>query len=307
VTSRDDLARAGKLGRPDPLLPNRADFVLTIACTDVIGIVHAVSGFLCDRDCNIVDSAQFDDPASGRFFMRVAFVRAGARAPETVEALRAAFAPIAERYAMDCTFRDQTVKQRMLLLVSRHGHCLNDLLFRVASGELPVEIPAIISNHRDFEPLAAVYDIPYHYLPVTSATRAEQEARLLELVASERIDLVVLARYMQILTPATCSALSGRAINIHHSFLPSFKGANPYAQAHARGVKLIGATAHYVTDDLDEGPIIEQDVARVDHASSVADFVAIGRDVECAVLARAVKFHLAQRVLPNGPRTVVFR
>ena len=307
MTSRDDLARAGKLGRPDPLLPHRADYVLTIACADVMGIVHAVSGFLCERDCNIVDSAQFDDPASGRFFMRVAFVRAGERAPTTVAALRAAFAPIAERYAMECTFRDLTVKQRLLILVSRHGHCLNDLLFRCASAELPVEIPAIVSNHRDFEPLAAVYDIPYHYLPVNAANRAAQEARLLELVAELRIDLVVLARYMQILSGATCAALAGRAINIHHSFLPSFKGANPYAQAYARGVKLIGATAHYITDDLDEGPIIEQDVARVDHASSVADFVAIGRDVECMVLARAVKYHIAQRVLPNGPRTVVFR
>ena len=307
MTSRDDLARAGKLGRPDPLLPHRADYVLTIACTDVIGIVHAVSGFLCEHDCNIVDSAQFDDPASGRFFMRVAFVRAGVRAPDAVEALRAAFAPIAERYAMEVTFRDLRIKQRMLLLVSRHGHCLNDLLFRASSGELPVEIPAVVSNHRDFEPLAAVYDIPFLHLPVNSANRAAQEARILEIVAETRTDLVVLARYMQILPPATCGALAGRAINIHHSFLPSFKGANPYAQAHARGVKLIGATAHYVTDDLDEGPIIEQDVARVDHASSVADFVAIGRDVECAVLARAVKYHLAQRVLLNGPRTVVFR
>jgi formyltetrahydrofolate deformylase len=306
VTTRGDLAREGKLRRPDPLLPHGADIVLTIACRDVMGIVHAVSGFLFEHDCNIVDSAQFDDPASDRFFMRVAFVRAGPRAPD-VEAMRATFRPIAERFGMHATFRDLTVRQRLLIMVSRAGHCLNDLLFRYSSGELPVDIPAIVSNHRDFEALAAIYAIPYHYLPVNPDNRGVQEARLLELVAQERIDLVVLARYMQILTPETCEALAGRAINIHHSFLPSFKGANPYAQAHARGVKLIGATAHYVTNDLDEGPIIEQDVARVNHASSVADFVAIGRDVECMVLARAVKFHVAQRVLPNGPRTIVFR
>jgi formyltetrahydrofolate deformylase len=285
----------------------RGDFILTIACADVIGIVHAVSGFLVERDCNIVDSAQFDDPLSGRFFMRVEFVRAGPKAPADVEDLRAAFAPIAAGYRMEFVLRDTRVKQRVLILVSRHGHCLNDLLFRYGSGELYVEIPAIVSNHRDFETLAASYGIPFHHFPVSNANRAEQEARILELVATERIDLVVLARYMQILTSPTCAALAGRAINIHHSFLPSFKGANPYAQAHARGVKLIGATAHYVTDDLDEGPIIEQDVARVDHASSVADLVAIGRDVESMVLARAVKYHIAQRVLPNGPRTVVFR
>ena len=307
MTTRDDLARSGRLRRPDPLLPHRADFVITIACEDVMGIVHAVSGFLFEHDCNIVDSAQFDDPSSQRFFMRVAFVRSGPRAPATVAELRAAFQPISDRYGMASTLRDLKVKQRLLIMVSRHGHCLNDLLFRYSSGELPVEIAAVVSNHRDFEPLAAIYDIPFHHVPVTGATRAAAERRLLDLVASEQVDLVVLARYMQILSPETCAALSGRAINIHHSFLPSFKGANPYAQAHARGVKLIGATAHYVTDELDEGPIIEQDVARVDHASSVADFVAIGRDVECMVLARAVKFHVAQRVLPNGPRTIVFR
>ncbi|HXP95011.1 MAG TPA: formyltetrahydrofolate deformylase, partial [Candidatus Binatia bacterium] len=249
-----------------------------------MGIVHAVSGFLLEHDCNIIDSAQFDDPLSGRFFMRVAFVRAGPRAPDDAQTLRTAFAPVAERYGMEFVLRDQTVKLRLLILVSRQGHCLNDLLFRYGSGELHVEIPAIVSNHRDFEALAANYNVPYHYLPVGAANRVEQEARILALVASERIDLVVLARYMQILTSATCAALAGRAINIHHSFLPSFKGANPYAQAHARGVKLIGATAHYVTDDLDEGPIIEQDVARVDHASAVSDLVAIGRDVECMVL-----------------------
>jgi formyltetrahydrofolate deformylase len=221
--------------------------------------------------------------------------------------LRGDFAPIAQRFAMTFEIRDVTVKTRVAIMVSRHGHCLNDLLYRYGSGDLPVEIPAIISNHQDFAGLAESYGIPFHHIPVSPVTQAAGEARLLEIFESERIDLLVLARYMRILSDATCRHLAGRAINIHHSFLPSFKGANPYAQAYARGVKLIGATAHYVTSDLDEGPIIEQDVERVDHASSVADFVAIGRDIECAVLARAVKNHVARRVLLNGPRTVVFR
>ena len=278
-----------------------ADFVLTLSCEDTLGIVHAVSGFLVEHGCNIVDSAQFGDPDTRRFFMRVAFT-----CPQSAD-LPAAFAPIAQRFGMTFEIRDQSVKQRLAIMVSRHGHCLNDLLYRYGSGDLRVEIPAIISNHEDFAGLAASYGIPFHYVPVSPATQDAAEARLLEIVAQDRIDLVVLARYMRILSDPTCRSLSGRAINIHHSFLPSFKGANPYAQAYARGVKLIGATAHYITSDLDEGPIIEQDVERVDHASSVADFVAIGRDIECMVLARAVKFHVAQRVLPNGPRTVVFR
>jgi formyltetrahydrofolate deformylase len=278
-----------------------ADFVLTLSCEDTLGIVHAVSGFLVEHGCNIVDSAQFGDPDTRRFFMRVAFT-----CPQAAD-LRVAFKPIAQRFGMTFEIRDQAVKQRLAIMVSRHGHCLNDLLYRYGSGDLRVEIPAIISNHEDFAGLAASYGIPFHYVPVSPATADAAEARLLEIVAQDRIDLVVLARYMRILSDPTCRALAGRAINIHHSFLPSFKGANPYAQAYARGVKLIGATAHYVTSDLDEGPIIEQDVERVDHASAVADFVAIGRDIECKVLSRAVKFHVAQRVLPNGPRTVVFR
>jgi formyltetrahydrofolate deformylase len=285
-----------------PLVPHGANFVLTLSCEDTIGIVHAVSGFLVDHGCNIIDSAQFGDPDTNRFFMRVAFAH-----PRPADDLRAAFAPIATTFAMTFEIRDLRVKQRVAIMVSRHGHCLNDLLFRYGSGDLPVEIPAIISNHRDFYQLAASYDIPFHHIPVTAENQAETEARLLEILERERIDLLVLARYMRILSAGLCQKLAGKAINIHHSFLPSFKGANPYAQAYARGVKLIGATAHYVTSDLDEGPIIDQDVARVDHASSVADFVAIGRDIECMVLARAVKSHVAQRVLPNGPRTVVFR
>lgn len=309
VTSRSDLVREGRLSSPDPVLPHGADFVLTLSCPDVVGIVHAVSGFLLGRDCNIVDSAQFGDPGACRFFMRVAFRGSpgGLRGPAELAALREAFAPIGARFGMTWAVRDLTVKPRVLVMVSRHGHCLNDLLFRYSSGDLPVEIPAVVSNHRDFAGLAASYDVPFHHLPVTPGTQAQQERLLLDLVERERIDLVVLARYMRVLGPEACAALAGRAINIHHSFLPSFKGANPYAQAHARGVKLIGATAHYVTPELDEGPIIEQDVARVDHASTVADFVAIGRDVECMVLARAVKYHVAQRVLLNGSRTVVFR
>jgi formyltetrahydrofolate deformylase len=289
-------------------VPHGPDFVLTLSCEDTIGIVHAVSGYLLERGANIVDSAQFGDPDTRRFFMRVAFeapVQAGTVLP--VDELRAAFAPIAERFGMTFEIRDLTVKPRVAIMVSRYGHCLNDLLYRYGTGDLRIEIPAIISNHPDFAGVAASYDIPFHHIPVTPATAEEAEARMLEIVERERIDLVVLARYMRILSEATTRRLSGRVINIHHSFLPSFKGANPYAQAYARGVKLIGATAHYVTSDLDEGPIIEQDVERVDHASSVPDFVAIGRDIECRVLARAVKFHVDQRVLPNGPRTVVFR
>ena len=268
-----------------------------------------MSGFLFLHGCNIVDSAQFGDPDTRRFFMRVAFACGvpGAGRAQSAAELRTAFAPIAGGFGMTFEIRDLTVKPRVAIMVSRFGHCLNDLLYRYRTADLQIEIPAIVSNHTDFAGLAASYDIPFHHIPVTPATQDEAEARLLEIVERERVDLLVLARYMRILSDATTRRLSGRAINIHHSFLPSFKGANPYAQAYARGVKLIGATAHYVTADLDEGPIIEQDVARVDHASSVADFVAIGRDIECMVLARAVKFHVTQRVLPNGPRTVVFR
>jgi formyltetrahydrofolate deformylase len=285
-----------------------ADHVLTLSCEDTIGIVHAVSGFLLEQQCTIVDSAQFGDPDTKRFFMRVAFAHVASAADATpTEQLRAAFAPIAARFGMTFEIRDLSVKPRLAIMVSRHGHCLNDLLFRYGSGDLPVEIAAIVSNHRDFYQLAASYDIPFHHIPVTAETHDDAETRLLDIIARDRIDLLVLARYMRILSPRVCDAMAGRAINIHHSFLPSFKGASPYAQAYARGVKLIGATAHYVTGDLDEGPIIEQDVARVDHAAAAADLVAIGRDIECMVLARAVKFHVAQRVLLNGPRTVVFR
>ena len=278
-------------------------FILRLSCPDRMGIVAAVGSFLLEHQCNIVESAQFGDQAQ-RFFMRVSFDCAR---PVALGALQEAFAPTGEKFAMQWAIYDLAVKQRVVLMVSKFGHCLNDLLYRHRIGALPVEIPAIVSNHRDFYRLAAANDIPFHYLPVSADNKQRQEQQLLEICNDAQFDLVVLARYMQILSPHLCQQLAGRAINIHHSFLPSFQGARPYQQAHDRGVKLIGATAHYVTEDLDEGPIIEQDVARVDHAMSVDDCAAVGRDVECAVLARAVKWHVEHRILLNGNRTVVFR
>ncbi len=266
--------------------------------------MSAVAAFLLQNDCNIQDSAQFGDASNGRFFMRVSFV---AESGISAEALAEGFAPIRDLFMMQSAIHDATVRSRVLIVVSKFGHCLNDLLYRYRVGALPIEIPAIVSNHRDFYQLAASQDIPFHHLPVQPSTKARQEAKLLEIVHEERCDLVVLARYMQILSPELCVALKERAINIHHSFLPSFQGARPYQQAHDRGVKLIGATAHYVTEDLDEGPIIEQDVARVNHNYSAEDCAAVGRDVESAVLARAVKWHVEHRILLNGNRTVVFR
>ena len=278
-------------------------FVLTLSCPDRIGIVAAVSTFLLQHHCNIVDSAQFGDAANQQFFMRVCF---DADKSQTEAALTGAFARTAKEFAMQHRFFDAAIKPRVIILVSKFGHCLNDLLYRHRIGALPIDIPAIVSNHRDFEEVAATHHIPFCYLPVDPDNRSDQEDRLRQIIDSERADLVVLARYMQILSAPLCAHLRERAINIHHSFLPSFQGARPYQQAHDRGVKLIGATAHYVTEALDEGPIIEQGVARVNHAMSVEDFVEVGRDVECAVLARAVKWHVEHRVLLNGARTVVF-
>jgi len=277
--------------------------VLRLSCPDRMGIVAGVGAFLLQHSCNIVESAQFGDPKSDRFFMRVSFQTDRG----DIAAIRASFAELAAAFDMWWEIRDLSVKQRVLLMVSRFGHCLNDLLYRYRIGVLPIEIPAIVSNHRDFYRLAAEYDIPFHHLPVTPGDKPRRERQLLDVLEEQSCDLVVLARYMQVLSPELCAVLEGRAINIHHSFLPSFQGAQPYRQAHDRGVKLIGATAHYVTAALDEGPIIEQDVARVDHASSLDDCVNTGRDVECAVLARAVKWHVEHRVLVNGTRTVVFR
>ena len=279
-------------------------FVLTLSCPDRMGIVAAVANFLVAQRCNIVDSAQFGDEVARRFFMRVCF------APEEaagLEALSAAFAPIGAEFGMQWQLYDAAIKPRILIMVSKFGHCLNDLLYRYRIGALAVEIPAIVSNHRDFYQLAASHDIPFHHLPVDSDSKERQEQRLLELIEAERCELVVLARYVQVLSPSLCQRLRERVINIHHSFLPSFQGAKPYHQAHDRGVKLIGATAHYVTADLDEGPIIEQDVARVDHSMGLHAYVAAGRDVECLVLARAVSWHVERRILLNGHRTVIFR
>lgn len=285
------------------------EYILTLSCLDQRGIVHRVSGFLADHGCNILDSAQFGDAQSQTFFMRVHFSAEDASISDAV--LRATFAALAATMQMNWQLHDAHKKPRMMLMVSKIGHCLNDLLFRYKSGLLAVEIPAIVSNHTDFYQLAASYNIPFHHLPLAPSASPDakrlQEERVLEIVNSNQIDLVILARYMQILSPAMCDALKGRAINIHHSFLPSFKGAKPYYQAHERGVKLIGATAHFVTGDLDEGPIIEQDVERVDHAMDPDTLTAIGRDVECVVLARAVKCFVEHRILLNGHKTVVFK
>lgn len=286
-----------------------SQYILNLSCLDQRGIVQRVSGFLADHGCNIIDSAQFGDQQSKLFFMRVHF--AAEDKALTEEVLRGTFSALADTMQMNWQLHDAFKKPRVLLMVSKIGHCLNDLLFRYKSGLLPVEIPAIVSNHTDFYQLAASYNIPFHHLPLAtgaseSAKRAQEE-KVLEIVESANIDLIVLARYMQILSPEMCTALEGRAINIHHSFLPSFKGAKPYYQAHDRGVKLIGATAHFVTGHLDEGPIIEQDVARVDHAMDPATLTAIGRDVECVVLARAVKYFVEHRILLNGHKTVVFK
>ncbi|MFJ2990031.1 formyltetrahydrofolate deformylase [Collimonas sp. NPDC087041] len=285
------------------------EYILTLSCLDQRGIVHRVSGFLADHGCNIIDSAQFGDAQSQLFFMRVHFSSDDASISD--QDLREQFSALADTMQMHWQLHDAGKKPRMMLMVSKIGHCLNDLLFRYKSGLLPVEIPAIVSNHTDFYQLAASYNIPFHHLPLAAGASAQakqaQEARVMEIVEANNIDLVVLARYMQILSPSMCTALTGRAINIHHSFLPSFKGAKPYYQAHDRGVKLIGATAHFVTGDLDEGPIIEQDVARVDHAMDPETLTAIGRDVECVVLARAVKCFIEHRILLNGHKTVVFK
>ncbi len=289
------------------------EFVLTLSCRDAKGIVHAVSGVLLDAGCNILDSQQFGDlqgaEATGLFFMRVHF-----EAPEGVhgaEPSEAMFAPLAERFGMQWQVRSLAKRPRLLLMVSRYGHCLNDLLFRCRSGQLAADIAAVVSNHPDFADLCASHGVPFHHLPLAAgageAAKRAQEGQIEALIDAGGIDLVVLARYMQILSPAFCTFLKGRAINIHHSFLPSFKGAKPYTQAHDRGVKLIGATAHYVTAELDEGPIIEQDVERVDHSLSPEDFTAVGRDVESVVLARAVRWHVEHRVLLNGRKTVVFQ
>lgn len=282
----------------------RNDFILTLSCPDRTGIVYNVSGLLLKHSGNIIDAQQFGDEETGRFFLRVHFALPEGAA---IEPLNQDFTNLAEQFQMQWNLYDAQRKARLLILVSKQGHCLNDLLFRVHSKQLHAEIVGIVSNHRDFEGMAQANHVPFHYLPVTPETKAQQESRILAIAEQEQSDLVVLARYMQILSPELCKALQGRAINIHHSFLPSFKGARPYYQAHARGVKIIGATAHYVTHDLDEGPIIEQDIERVDHAMSAQDLTQVGSDVESLVLSRAVRSHVEHRILLNGSRTVVFR
>lgn len=280
------------------------DYILTLSCPDRIGIVHNVTGWLLGLHGNIIDAQQFGDLETERFFLRVHFALPVAT---PVDELHASFASVARKFDMDAQFHDGQRKARLLLLVSKQGHCLNDLLFRAHSGELPVEVAGVVSNHPDFCGMAESYGIPFHHLPVTADTRPAQEQQILDLATQENVDLVVLARYMQILSDNLCRALAGRAINIHHSFLPSFKGARPYHQAHARGVKIIGATAHYVTADLDEGPIIEQDIERVHHAMSAADLTRVGSTIESRVLSRAVRWHVEHRILLNGQRTIVFR
>lgn len=286
------------------------EFVLTISCPDRPGIVHAVTGFLAQHNLNIVDSQQFGDATSQKFFMRVHFgpgsPAAEGAAKVDVTQLRQAFESTAKEMSMDFDLNSVAQKPRVMIMVSKIGHCLNDLLFRQSIGQLGIDVPLIVSNHPDFAPLAKTYDIPFHYLPVTAESKSAQEAKILDLVREQKIDLIVLARYMQVLSPTLCKEMSGKIINIHHSFLPSFKGAKPYHQAYDRGVKIVGATAHFVTSDLDEGPIIEQNVVRVGHSLSPKELTAEGSNVESRVLAAAVKWVTEKRVLLNGHKTVVF-
>lgn len=280
--------------------------VLTFSCKDKRGIVAAVTNFINNQDGFIIEASQFGDPNTKQFFLRMEF--ATAESSPNRETLRSLFdEQIAKPFEMDWQIRDMKRKQRVLILVSKHGHCLNDLLHRHRTGALPIEIVGVVSNHEDMRGIVEWHEVPYFYLPVTAETKQKQEAEIFALVQELEVDLVVLARYMQILSADLSQKLAGRAINIHHSFLPSFKGAKPYHQAYERGVKIIGATAHYVTDDLDEGPIISQEVAHVDHAVGPDDLVSLGRDIESVVLARAVKYHAEHRVLINGHKTVVFK
>ncbi|WP_282026444.1 formyltetrahydrofolate deformylase [Limimaricola cinnabarinus] len=278
-------------------------FCLTVTCQSSRGVVAAIAGYLAENGCNIADSAQYDDPETGGFFMRVSVV---SETGATLADLEAGFAETARSFGMDYAFHDEARKMKVVVMVSRFGHCLNDLLYRWKIGALPIDIVAVVSNHMDYQKLVVNHDIPFHCIKVTSANKPEAEARIMAVVEEAEAELIVLARYMQVLSDEMCSRMSGRIINIHHSFLPSFKGANPYKQAFQRGVKLIGATSHYVTADLDEGPIIEQDTVRVTHAQSAEDYVSLGRDVEAQVLARAIHSHANRRVFLNGDKTVVF-
>ena len=292
-------------------MPSSTEYVLTLSCPDRIGIVHAVAAYLHQAGCNVLDSQQFGDRTAGRFFMRVHMESLQPTAT-TFQDLYSGFSPVAAEFAMEWELHDTAVQPRVLIMVSKAGHCLNDLLYRRAAESLRIDVPLVVGNHPDLAPLAAAHGVPFEHVPAAAdagdpLARQRSEGRLLDLVSELGIDFVVLARYMRILSPELCAKMTGRIINIHHSFLPSFKGARPYHQAHAHGVKLIGATAHYVTADLDEGPIIEQEVARVDHSHSPEDLAAIGRDAERVALARAVRWHAEHRVLLHGRRTVIFR
>jgi formyltetrahydrofolate deformylase len=278
-------------------------YILSVSCKSRRGIVAAISNYLADQGCNIVDSSQFDDLDTGKFFMRVSFIsEEGVAQDALIEGLK----PIVSKFEMDAEIYDAHMRMKVLLMVSRFGHCLNDLLYRWKIGALPIDIVGVVSNHFDYQKVVVNHDIPFHHIKVTKDNKPQAEAQLLDLVEQTGTELIVLARYMQVLSDTLCRKMSGRIINIHHSFLPSFKGANPYKQAYERGVKLIGATAHYVTGDLDEGPIIEQDTARITHAQSAEDYVSIGRDVESQVLARAIHAHIHYRTFLNGNRTIVF-
>jgi len=281
-----------------------ADFVLLIVCDDRKGIVAAVANSIASQDCNIVESSQYGDEATGRFFMRIAI---NCPAGSTKESFEAAFLPVATAFQLEWRIHDLRKKLRAMIMVSQGGHCLNDLLYRTATKRLPMEITSVVSNHQNWQRRAEHEGIPFYHLPVTPENKLEQEAKLLAMVEEQNVDLVILARYMQVLSDQLCRKLDGRVINIHHSFLPGFKGAKPYHRAYERGVKMVGATAHYVTPDLDEGPIITQDVSIVDHADTVDDLIAQGQETESRVLSRAVKLHLDHRVMLNGNRTIVFK
>jgi len=286
--------------------PSIKQYVLTVSCPEANGIVRAVSDFLYQRGATISEAAQHRDPVIDRFFMRVEFEEAAATLPDKT-LLEQDFQVVARQFDMQWQLFDLAVPSRVLLAVSRHGHCLNDILHRWSAGVLPAEIVGVVSNHEDMRGITEWYGLDFHFLPVSAQTKAEQEAAVLEICQNKQVDLLALARYMQILSPAFCARMPERIINIHHSFLPGFKGANPYRQAYMRGVKIIGATAHYVTADLDEGPIIEQAVEKIDHNFDIDELMQIGRDAECAAFARAVKWHCEHRIIVNGNKTVVFR
>ncbi|MBT9385803.1 formyltetrahydrofolate deformylase [Pseudooceanicola sp. CBS1P-1] len=280
-----------------------SEYILTVTCQTRRGVVAKISGYLSEMGCNIRDLAQFDDTETGRFFSRWTFV---SETGATHDDLTGGFAAVAEEFDMEWAIHDPGERMKVVLMVSRFGHCLNDLLYRWRIGALPVDIVAVVSNHMDYQKVVVNHDIPFHHIKVTKENKPEAEGRIMDVVRDTGAELIVLARYMQVLSDEMCEKMSGRIINIHHSFLPSFKGANPYKQAYERGVKLIGATSHYVTADLDEGPIIEQDTVRVTHAQSPSDYVSLGRDVESQVLARAIHAHIHHRVFLNGNKTVVF-